>query len=66
MVKAVSGVVADEVPLPTTTGMRRSTPPPASVGSDPSGIAEEVEEIGLPRPLPVSDWSKPEIVDRHG
>ena len=66
MVKAVWGVAVGDVPLPTTTGMRRSTPPPGRVGSDPSGIAEVVEEIGVPSPLADSDWSNPEIVDRHG
>jgi hypothetical protein len=41
-------------------------PPPGSVGSDPSGIADDVDEIGFPSPPPVNDWSKPEMVDRHG
>ena len=59
-------MAAVEVPFPTTTGMARSTPPPGSVGSEPSGIAELVDDTGLPSPLPASDWSNPEIVDRQG
>ena len=64
MVKGAAGVAPDEE-LPTTTGIDRSTPPEASAGSEATGRGEAVDDTGVPsEPVP-SDWSKPEMLDRH-
>ena len=51
---------------PSTTGMARSYPPPDTVGSEASGMADRVADMGSPRSESVNDWSKPDSVDRHG
>ncbi len=51
---------------PTTTGTGRSNPPPGNAARLLTGSAVGVAEIGTPVGPAVTDWSNPEMLDRHG
>ena len=65
----VNGAVApapDAAAVPSTTGRASWTPPPGRAGRELTGSAEEVDDTGVPSDAEVVDWSKPEMLDRHG